>query len=1093
METIRFEVFEATAAESRLRCFGGDGKLLGERPLPAAEVAALVSEVEAGYSAAAPDLLGLGRRLYDWLDGPTERWLARARQRPGGLVVEVDVSERLRHLPWELLAEGSTFLATALPSPLLPVRRIRGAVAPGPLANRPLRLLFLAASPEGVEPVLAYEVEEAQILEATRSSPLELEVEESGSLEGLGQRLGAFGDGYFDALHLTGHATVKEGQPLFLLESDVGTLAPASPGELAKLFAGGWPSLLFLSGCRTGEAPGKGALPSFAEQLVAAGAPAVLGWALPVGDRAATVAGAELYHALATGKTLAEGLARARAELLHQRSPYWHLLRCYGAGASLTARVTPLNARNRQPFTARPMVQVFLDSGSQVEVCPRERFVGRRREIQRCLKVLRAPAMDPSYREGVLLHGMGGLGKSSLAVRLAERLAGTHERCVWVGKLDEVELLGRLSESLTTPEATQALNQPGLSLKARLRNLVRDHLAAKPMLFVLDDFEQNVEKAEDGAPKEDPEGRAVLQPEAREVLGSLLSALREAGSSSRVIVTCRYRFAVAGPASLWEETPPTLQSADLEKKRSQLLALSPQAKTDPKLVERALALAAGNPRLLERLDQVLGAQPEGAEDLFAQLEGTAQQFREQVLLAALLARQAPEGRKLLALLQLFQLPADRPTVEATAGELPTEPHLGRALALGLAERSPEPAGQGERFFVSAVLEPLLVGEASEEELAEAAGRAARHLTPLWWEGSSGTPEPQALELHRLALRARELKLAADVADRVATHWISRSRFREAARLCEVTLQAGEEHRLLHTLARAEQALGQTAAAAAHFERSAEVSSLHVAEASPEELREHAALLANQAVLHAQQGRVEEAFELFRQSLEINEQIGDVQGEAATLHQMAGLHAQQGRVEAFELYRSSRSKRESATFRARPPRCWDGGLHAQQGRLGGFRALPSISRDLRADRQRRGQAATLHALAVLHAVAAGSGGGGFRALPSISRDQRADRRRWGPGRHAACAGGSPRAAGSVGGGFRALPSISRDEGEIGDVQGQAATLHQMAVLHGQQGRLEAAELYRQFSRLTSRIGDAGARPPRCMGWRVSTRSRVGWRG
>ncbi|MFN7960869.1 MAG: tetratricopeptide repeat protein [Thermoanaerobaculia bacterium] len=463
------------------------------------------------------------------------------------------------------------------------------------------------------------------------------------------------------------------------------------------------------------------------------------------------------------------------------------------------------------------------------------------------------------------------------------------------------------------------------------------------------------------------------------------------------------------------------------------------------------------------------------EALFTCLEGTAREFREKALLQELLARQAPEGRKLLALLQLFQLPADRPTVEATAGELSAEPHLGRALALGLAERSPEPAGEGERFFVSAVLEPLLVGEASEEELAEAAGRASRHLAPLWWENSGARTEPRLLELHRLALRAGELKLAADVAMAVGNNWINRSRFREAARLCARTLELGEEPRVVHALARASYFLGDSAAAAQLYERAAELGGGSSAIGSEAGRREQATLLHNSAVLHAQQGRNEEAFELYRQSLEINEQIGDVQGQAATLHALAGLHAQQGRVEeAFELYRQSLEIKErigdvqgqAATLHQMA------GLHAQQGRV--EEAFELYRQSLEITGQTgdvQGQAATLHQMGRLHAQQ-----GRVEEAFELYRQSLEIKERIGDAQGQAATlhqmGRLHAQQGRVEEAFELYRQSLEIEERIGDVQGQAATLHQMAGLHAQQGRVEEAfELYRQVLEIDQQTGDA----------------------
>jgi tetratricopeptide (TPR) repeat protein len=56
---------------------------------------------------------------------------------------------------------------------------------------------------------------------------------------------------------------------------------------------------------------------------------------------------------------------------------------------------------------------------------------------------------------------------------------------------------------------------------------------------------------------------------------------------------------------------------------------------------------------------------------------------------------------------------------------------------------------------------------------------------------------------------------------------------------------------------------------------------------------------------AEQGDIERALQLWQQSLEIKERIGDVQGKAATLHNMAGVVAQQGDIErALHLWQQS---------------------------------------------------------------------------------------------------------------------------------------------------------------------------------------------
>jgi hypothetical protein len=251
-----------------------------------------------------------------------------------------------------------------------------------------------------------------------------------------------------------------------------------------------------------------------------------------------------LYHWLAVGMRLDEAVARARQELHGKNFPDWHLLRLYADATPLTELVTVPRAKGRERLRIRPAHTEFLDAGSKGEVCPRDRFVGRRRAIQRCLRVLRSREGDADYAEGILLRGMGGLGKSSLAARLCERMPG-HRRAVWIGRVDEAELLRVLAARLNDPKAPAILNEPALTLTHRLENLLDGPLATTSVLFVFDDFEHNLDDT--------PDGGKALQPAALTVLGALLRAIRTTASESRVIVTSRYAFPLPPPVRLYEE------------------------------------------------------------------------------------------------------------------------------------------------------------------------------------------------------------------------------------------------------------------------------------------------------------------------------------------------------------------------------------------------------------------------------------------------------------------------------------------------------------------------------------------------------------
>jgi CHAT domain-containing protein len=309
---------------------------------------------------------------------------------------------RLAHLPWELLHNGEVFLAE-LGVQLIRVMQSRSDDATA--ANRPLRLLFMATSPEDVLPVLDYEGEEANILEATRQQPIDLVVEESGSVAQLQNLVASFGRDYFDVFHITGHGGIDDGTPQFLTEDEQGGEQRTTADQLTEAFGGRWPRLLFLSGCHTAQAPDRGTIPSMAQALVSAGANAVLGWARPVYDATGIFAATRLYRARATGETPREAVAAARREMLRAfledpdkaSCPDWHLLRIYQGARDTAALVTPLRTRKREKISRKPPEPEFLDAEGNMKVAGASAFFGRRREMQRCLKALAIRATITAY------------------------------------------------------------------------------------------------------------------------------------------------------------------------------------------------------------------------------------------------------------------------------------------------------------------------------------------------------------------------------------------------------------------------------------------------------------------------------------------------------------------------------------------------------------------------------------------------------------------------------------------------------------------------------------------------------------------------
>ncbi|WP_234328216.1 CHAT domain-containing protein [Streptomyces sp. NRRL S-37] len=417
---------------------------------------------------------------------------------PAPLVFEIRAPARpsaaawaLLRAPYELLAapEGG-FLAEA--PKLFAVARRLGHPSPAQaLDGHRLGVAFMASAPRGRHE-LDFEAEEMAILSAVGKTNLDLGVEDSGNPEHLGLRLSELGG--MPVVHLSCHGlhnwrTEPDGPatPVLLMEDDLGNGCPTSADALVSLLTPR-PRLAFVSACLTATGadvaghvpvgadrrggppaePGVSVAHSMATGLVTAGIPSVIGWDGSVSDRAATRFAEHLYQQLSRRVELAEAVARARRHLLacsdeHQRAD-WHLARLWlgpTGGGPLVA-----GNRKRQMVPPHHVTKTFLDRKHQLPVAATEMFVGRRPETQHTLRALRG-----GRKAGVLLHGQGRLGKSSLAARIAAR--HTHRRTTASGARARV----RTKALLITPTGSgtgRVGAQAIASGSARLRPLIAE-------------------------------------------------------------------------------------------------------------------------------------------------------------------------------------------------------------------------------------------------------------------------------------------------------------------------------------------------------------------------------------------------------------------------------------------------------------------------------------------------------------------------------------------------------------------------------------------------------------------------------------------
>jgi AAA ATPase domain len=246
-------------------------------------------------------------------------------------------------------------------------------------------------------------------------------------------------------------------------------------------------------------------------------------------------------------------------------------------------------------------------------------FVGRRREERLLGRALHG------QRAGVVVHGIGGVGKSTLAAQLIVNLGEKAGLVVSLaGKLAVEQILEEFAKRLlafavgrgldgTHPlrRAIPLLRDAHVPWQDRLGLLAEHLLRRHPVLLLLDNFEENLTH------RNDPPGHEVADPE----LAAFLATWTRGPGMSRLLLTSRYPFALPdqahqrlqaqhlGPLS-WEET------------RKLISRLPGLDDLDPRQQYRAWIDVGGHPRSLEYLDALLRGGVARFDDIAQRMEAT---------------------------------------------------------------------------------------------------------------------------------------------------------------------------------------------------------------------------------------------------------------------------------------------------------------------------------------------------------------------------------------------------------------------------------------------------------------------------------------
>jgi tetratricopeptide (TPR) repeat protein len=616
--------------------------------LDAREAAPLQAWAQAEWRLLEADLAELGRHLGSVLfAGDVGEELAAWLQRLGDgetidLVYEADAE--LLALPVEAARLAQRNGAVIALEPGVHVRRRPSGIErqPQPALAHPLKILVGVAAPTHgvVGEVLDWERELHTILAAVepqaRLGGAEVRVLEVTSIERLGQALER--DAYH-VVHLSGH-----GRPgKILMDDEDGGAVEVDASALVRVLgrAGVTVPLVVLSACHSAGA-GSDDLGGFAASLVSEGLDRVVTMQSRVTDRYATAFAAGLYSHLASQQdpVVGEAIAQTRQELEQKRLAMGGTAGGFLAAEYATATLLAVgedcpivdHGAEARPLRELPVHQVH-PLFPQLGV---DEFIDRRSEMREVLRVLRDDAqfVDQAGRmPGVVVTGVGGLGKSALAGRVAARLVEEGwALAVHQGELRLDGIAGAVAEGLggwAARLATQHTRHPQTGSSAAVsptaedvRAAVKDLTAAAddgellplltrtlrrfPILLVLDDFEQNLDT---GGTRFSDEG-----------VDAQLGVLVATGGLTKVLVTCRYPIP-GFEHRLHEVGLPPLSSAEIRKDFLRLPGLRALKADEQQLVQRVVG---GHPRVLELLDALL-RQGQGRQAALGKLATLASQ------------------------------------------------------------------------------------------------------------------------------------------------------------------------------------------------------------------------------------------------------------------------------------------------------------------------------------------------------------------------------------------------------------------------------------------------------------------------------------
>jgi tetratricopeptide (TPR) repeat protein len=310
------------------------------------------------------------------------------------------------------------------------------------LAPLPLRILVMVSSPKDAyyKHRLNYEGEEMSILHAfeplLQSGAVEIHFTNNGSLEELKRKVD---HNKYHLLHFSGHGTFQDGKGYLVLEDDFTLKTKFVSGtDIAKALIrddGYHIPLILLFACQSAAGSIEKGFHNVTLDLLEHGFPNMIAMSMSVKDVHATKFARALYDGLNQEKSIVSAFHEAIRYL--KKYELQLMQQHYGANAAaispfqyaipkLYARTTDFRLFDAQAKREKARLEscayIFKQSKFHQKI-PEFVFIGRRQE--------KAELLSPLFNHKPLqIKGMGGVGKTAIAIHLAQRYLAQHPHAI---------------------------------------------------------------------------------------------------------------------------------------------------------------------------------------------------------------------------------------------------------------------------------------------------------------------------------------------------------------------------------------------------------------------------------------------------------------------------------------------------------------------------------------------------------------------------------------------------------------------------------------------------------------------------------------